>query len=975
MFEWFINKIAFASRNILSLNKKADRPKHDIDEKRTNLEKYIEEIYTDTYSDEQLTKYMSFLLADPTTKKHIYYYAKFVPFFNELVKAENSGEDVVLSPHAAVNYMLSKFLVNNEDKLDLTHPNTDEFVSVFDSAGGFKNQYMDLMNLKSKIQELQNEQVKTEVPYNTSDDSSTDSTSPDDEHGSRSLENNLFNRKENPEEMLQEKEDKKEQKEEKIKLLQRVRKALRSYPAILDAFNTYYYSLKNQKKPATPKLTDELKQKLPEETQDLLGKFISNFGSESEAGSTFTDKVNQYLMNINAPEKLFGVSVSMSDADDIKSELKNLRALFSSDALSGNVLNKLKEYKANIDSILEKDIYKQSKKRAEALKSATAYEKLADIISKAENTASVNEDYGVKYRKYLSDKIKSVSNSLAQKKKNVSSDIYDKYYEDLVKDKATIASQVKSDTNLTESDKSDILVWLGSTYNNAVRDLGTNYSQIVGSSGGSVGEELGNKAFARTLATAVDQQTVDSANALYDKFIPDTDKINLIDNFVYSYRSGKLPDSTRDKIRDVLTNPNSLYEYVGMEDAGEEKLLRNALREFIIKIASEYTKEGGFFGVSDAIQKETGIPFPRSARPFNVDEATDVFNSGAMREILGEQQSDTARYNEEIDPESVYKVYPDMLAYKYNDYIYYPVREFKTKTGTHYSVDWDNQLEEPIVVNPQEVHIGDKTFIYGANTDDVYLLSEDGSLMMTHKNRYDLLNEEKAYNEQQQEPDTVVDGETVSDSGTDTNQEEQNVINPTPEEENQATAAGFYFGIQKSASFFVFANSTDNYNNIADPNINQNQQRLLEDPSGFMYNEPRQDSMEGDKKKSKEFSMEKLGKVFNAIKDSSESAFNEIKDLVKQSSAKSGDDLVRYLELWSENNWNGEKAVEAYNETAVDPRDRAYFWGMFKRNVLPQIENLPSFVNAINAMSNSKAVDASDVNTSEYKYVGNKPIN
>ena len=115
--------------------------------------------------------------------------------------------------------------------------------------------------------------------------------------------------------------------------------------------------------------------------------------------------------------------------------------------------------------------------------------------------------------------------------------------------------------------------------------------------------------------------------------------------------------------------------------------------------------------------------------------------------------------------------------------------------------------------------------------------------------------------------------------------------------------------------------------------------------------------------------MEKLGKVLNTIKMNSDEQWNDIVELVRQSSAKSGDDLAEFLELWANNNWNGDAAVRAYNETAVEPRNRSYFWSMFKRNVWPQIQKNPAVVNATNELSTGDPVEKHDVETTEYTHV------
>lgn len=188
---------------------------------------------------------------------------------------------------------------------------------------------------------------------------------------------------------------------------------------------------------------------------------------------------------------------------------------------------------------------------------------------------------------------------------------------------------------------------------------------------------------------------------------------------------------------------------------------------------------------------------------------------------------------------------------------------------------------------------------------------------------------------------------------------------PTKEENREATEAGWNFsGLHVTAGFFKFAVSEDNYSEF-DTKQEDKEQGLLE---GFEFNEENtEDSLVDEKKKDEEFSLERLGKVLAAIKDESDQKWEEIKQLVKQSNPKVGEDLLTYLNFWDSNNWNAEAALREYNAQAVEPRNRSYFWGMFKRNVWPQLSKNPSIVNAVDKLSKDKPVEKSDVDTVEYK--------
>lgn len=173
-----------------------------------------------------------------------------------------------------------------------------------------------------------------------------------------------------------------------------------------------------------------------------------------------------------------------------------------------------------------------------------------------------------------------------------------------------------------------------------------------------------------------------------------------------------------------------------------------------------------------------------------------------------------------------------------------------------------------------------------------------------------------------------------------------------------------FFGIKRTAAFFKFAESEDNYTQF-NPKREDKEQGQIED---FQFDpKNREQSAVEDKEDEDEFSFERLSKVLKPIADKAPKKWAEIKQAVFQSSAKFGEDLLEYLELWRKHNWNAEAALRAYNARAVEPRNRSYFWKMFKIHVWPQINRNPVIINTVNALSKGKPATKSDVDTSEIK--------
>ena len=226
--------------------------------------------------------------------------------------------------------------------------------------------------------------------------------------------------------------------------------------------------------------------------------------------------------------------------------------------------------------------------------------------------------------------------------------------------------------------------------------------------------------------------------------------------------------------------------------------------------------------------------------------------------------------------------------------------------------------------------------------------------------------------EKKQVPANDTNKETPNGNTEENNTEQhtEDIVNPTQDEENKAANAGFYFGIQKTAAFFKFAESQDNYtgdNALAE----KKEQKAIENgdnEGGFQYNSNEQSKSDAEQD-STSFSMEKLGKVLKQVKTKSPDKWNEVIDLVKQSSAKSGDDLASFLELWAQNDWNASAALRDYNSAAVDTRNNNYFYEMFRDNVWPAIQTMPAIVNIVNSLSENKVVNESDVATNEYRNV------
>ena len=315
----------------------------------------------------------------------------------------------------------------------------------------------------------------------------------------------------------------------------------------------------------------------------------------------------------------------------------------------------------------------------------------------------------------------------------------------------------------------------------------------------------------------------------------------------------------------------------------------------------------------------------------------------------------------EITDEDIVTVYPNQKAVQF-DGTYFPVHTERLGEETYYSVDYKHPIELP-VENPETTEIKGRTFVTGSNTDKVYLADSNSNELKdidVTKQQLESVKQQLAEQPQQTEEQQELPKE----------EPEEDIVTPTKEEDAYAVQSGFVFGLHKTAAFFKFAEADDMYKDF-DVDIERALNKEIESPAeDDLYNpDTAEKSKKEDTDLSKEFSMEKLGKVLNTIKMNSEEQWNDIVDLVRQSSAKSGDDLAEFLELWANNNWNGDAAVRAYNETAVEPRNRSYFWSMFKRNVWPQIQKNPAVVNATNELSTGDPVEKQDVETTEYTHV------
>lgn len=352
-----------------------------------------------------------------------------------------------------------------------------------------------------------------------------------------------------------------------------------------------------------------------------------------------------------------------------------------------------------------------------------------------------------------------------------------------------------------------------------------------------------------------------------------------------------------------------------------------------------------------------------------------------------------------IEDAEVKPAYPNKKVIEIDGY-WFPV---KVNPITGDKEPGEKPLPEPVIIEPTVYKVGDEDsfsyYLKGSNNpDEAYLLDAhtgkindvphtgiSGEKVGTYREWLDL-GEMGRSPKQKQEPEVKQPEAPKAEEAPkeqepkqpeapkeEPKQEPLDALTPTQEENNLATESGFYFGIQKTASFFKFAHSEDNY---GDYNIKRekDESKLIESPDAedFKYNpNTSEQSAAQDAVANEEFSMEKLGKVLKVIKDESEEKWGEIVKLIEQSSPKSGDDLAKYVQLWANNNWNGEEARRIYNEQAVptETRNHSYFWKMFKNNVWPQLQNNPSVVNVVKKLNKNRPAEETDVKTNEYKNV------
>lgn len=167
---------------------------------------------------------------------------------------------------------------------------------------------------------------------------------------------------------------------------------------------------------------------------------------------------------------------------------------------------------------------------------------------------------------------------------------------------------------------------------------------------------------------------------------------------------------------------------------------------------------------------------------------------------------------------------------------------------------------------------------------------------------------------------------------------------------------------KKAAPFFAIhikAESTDNRSLQFNQHYEDVASKLIENP-GIETNydkEKATKSLSDSKKDNKRFSTKILANVLKIIHDNSEKDFKDVLDIVRQSNPKIGDELAEYLSYLPVTEWTPEKALRKFNESAVEERNRNYFWSGLKESAWPVLIKNDKVRKVIESLKNGEDAD------------------
>ena len=121
------------------------------------------------------------------------------------------------------------------------------------------------------------------------------------------------------------------------------------------------------------------------------------------------------------------------------------------------------------------------------------------------------------------------------------------------------------------------------------------------------------------------------------------------------------------------------------------------------------------------------------------------------------------------------------------------------------------------------------------------------------------------------------------------------------------------------------------------PSEEQKANSLIENPYEDTLVDRPTDSLKEDKEKDQTFSTKKLSNLLKIIYKNSPDEFNNLVDVIRQSNPQIGDELAEFVSLLPQTNWTPEEALRKYNETAVNTRNRNYFWSGLKESAWPEL--------------------------------------
>lgn len=495
-----------------------------------------------------------------------------------------------------------------------------------------------------------------------------------------------------------------------------------------------------------------------------------------------------------------------------------------------------------------------------------------------------------------------------------------------------------------------------------------------------------NKIFANTLLLCEIEHSVSDLLKMQTYTVVDKNG-----NTVYPY-SDLVQSFESKKLKEILQNPRSI---LAMDAPNQNYWYNRLVREVFPKFSEICTSKYAVDDFNRDFKDTTGSQFITYSTPFQPEKiAEDVFEDGKfLPAILSINTKDGTKLPLELARDTGSLLFKEAYSFKDEKIInvaIYKGNYYKCVDSTHGTYVNPTPISGTVIPSPV-LCIDSKTNKYfvcerdkeniGYGFDEnTYKINDYATEITPIPGKkvplFSILNFGEDLPTVEEE--TTVDETINNGSDSSTNEEtkieiddttpEQDVQTgdvPTEEENSIAKEEGFVFvGFEKTAAFFKFAESEDNYTEF-NPTREDNEQGLIE---GFKFDEENtEDSLKEEKQQSEEFSMEKLAKVLNIIKQESSDGWDEIKKSIEQSSPKSGKELSDFAETWADCEWNASKALRMYNTLNGTRHPNSYFWKMFKNNVLPQIQSNPRVVNAIKKLSHGKPATEEDVDTVEYK--------